>query len=134
MIDPSSDRAVYRQIADDLRNQVVGGHIGPGEWLQSAPRLAQEYGVAVETVRRALRLLHAEEVVVVEPNYGARVPEPVSRAQVSVPRGSTVIGRPATPDERAEYGIAEGGHILVVSLGGRVRAKYAEDRTELRIS
>jgi DNA-binding transcriptional regulator YhcF (GntR family) len=134
VIDPDSDRAVYRQIADDLRELITTEHIGPGRLLPSSRRLEQEYGVSRETIRGALNVLRQEGLVVTESGYGTRVREPEVRVMVPVPRGATVISRPATPDERAEHDITEGGWVLVVSLGGRERGTYAADRTELRFS
>lgn len=134
MIDPDSDRAVYRQIADDLRELITSGHIGPGRLLPSSRRLEQEYGVSRETVRRALEVLRREGLVVTESGHGTRVREQQPRDRVPVPRGASVISRPATPEERAEHDVAEGGHVLVVSLGGRVRGVYPTDRVELTCS
>ncbi len=58
VIDPSGDRAVYKQIADQLR----GGdqpreRLGPGDQLPSEAQLMAHYGVARMTARNALRLL-----------------------------------------------------------------------------
>lgn len=102
--------------------------------LPSATRLRQEYGVATGTVRRALDVLVKEGLIVVERSYGQRVREMQQREKVAVPRGSSVIARPATMDERRELGIPEGAHVLVVTVGGRVRGRYAADAVELTVS
>ena len=57
MIDPSADRAVFRQLADLLRGQIESGELGPGEPLPSELRLAQEYGISRTTVRQAIAQL-----------------------------------------------------------------------------
>ena len=54
MIDPSADRAVFRQLADLLRDQIQSGELAPGEPLPSELRLAQEYGISRTTVRQAM--------------------------------------------------------------------------------
>lgn len=118
-------------MADDLRESIVSGQLGPGEWLPSSKRLEQEYGVSRETVRRALAVLRGEGLILTEPSYGTRVREPQERAPVRVPRGATAISRPATPAERADLGIDDGGHVWVVSLGGRDRGVYRADSTVL---
>lgn len=102
--------------------------------LPSATRLRQEYGVATGTVRRALEVLVKEGLIIVERSYGQRVREPQPRDKVPVPRGASVISRPATLDERRKLGLTEGAHVLVVTLGGRERGKYAADSTELRFA
>lgn len=134
MINPDSDRPVYRQIADELRVLITSGHIGPGKLLPSSTRLEQEFGYSRETIKRALGVLRSEGLVDTERGVGTRVREPAPRERVAVPRGARVISRPASPGERAELGIPEGGYVLVVSLGGRQRSVHAADWTELHFS
>ena len=45
-IDPASDRAVYKQIADHLRAAVARGRLHEGEQLPSEAQLMEHYGVA----------------------------------------------------------------------------------------
>ena len=59
-IDPASDRAVYKQIADHLRAAIAQGRLGPGDQLPSEAQLMAHYGVARMTARNALRLLQDE--------------------------------------------------------------------------
>ncbi|OKI47254.1 winged helix-turn-helix domain-containing protein [Micromonospora sp. CB01531] len=134
MIDFRAERAVYQQLADLLREQIVSGDVEPGGLLPSSTRLEQEHGVSRETVRRALAVLRSEGLVVTEPSYGTRVRVAEERARVAVPRGASVISRPATVEEREQLDVALGGHVLVVMVGGRVRGRYAADRTELTFS
>ncbi|TDC42111.1 winged helix-turn-helix domain-containing protein [Micromonospora sp. KC213] len=132
MIDFRAERAVYQQLADLLREEIASGRIGPGELLPSSKRLEQEHGVSRETVRRALAVLRGEGLIVTEPSYGTRVRVAEERKRVSVPRGASVISRPATAAEREQLDIPLGGHVLVVMVGGRVRGPvHAADRTEL---
>src|SRR5919205_3690522 len=79
MIDPSADRAVFRQLADLLRDQIESGELGPSEPLPSELRLAQEYGISRTTVRQAIAQLRTEGLVTVERPRGTfvRVPEEV---------------------------------------------------------
>lgn len=134
VIDPRSDRAVYRQLADLLRARIQSGELPPGALLPSEGRIQQEHGVGRETVRRALRVLRAEGLVVTRSGYGTAVSEPAEREPVRVPRGSTVISRPATADEQASLDIQAGGHVLVVTTGRQPSRVYAADRTELTFS
>lgn len=45
-IDPSSDRAVYKQIADHLRAAIGRERLKPGDQLPSEAQLMAHYGVA----------------------------------------------------------------------------------------
>ena len=77
MIDPSADRAVFRQLADLLRAQIESGELGPGEALPSELRLAQEYGISRTTVRQAIGQLRTEGLITVDRPRGTfvRIPE-----------------------------------------------------------
>ncbi|NUP30648.1 MAG: GntR family transcriptional regulator [Streptomycetaceae bacterium] len=68
-IDPTADRSVYRQIADQLRD-LAQDRLQPGDQLPSESQLVAHYGVTRVTVRRALELLKGEGVVVAEHGRG----------------------------------------------------------------
>ncbi|GHG60463.1 GntR family transcriptional regulator [Streptomyces griseocarneus] len=53
----------YERIADDLRESIRAGQLGPGERLPSETVLAEEYGRSVPTIREALRLLRDEGLI-----------------------------------------------------------------------
>ena len=72
-IDPTSDRPVYKQIADALRGQILGGQLKPGEKLPSEAALVSEYGVAQGTVRQSLGILRGEGLIVAEHGRGVFV-------------------------------------------------------------
>jgi len=59
-IDPASDRAVYKQIADHLREAIGRGRLREGDQLPSEAQLMGHYGVARMTIRSALRMLQSE--------------------------------------------------------------------------
>jgi GntR family transcriptional regulator len=73
----------YRQLAALLRARIESGDLGPGDQLPSESVLVQEHELARETVRRAVKLLRDEGLVITLPGRGTFVP----------PRG-----RPASPD------------------------------------
>jgi GntR family transcriptional regulator len=72
-IDPSSDRAVYKQIADHLRAAIGRERLGPGDQLPSEVQLMAHYGVARMTARNALRLLQDEGLITAEHGRGVYV-------------------------------------------------------------
>ncbi|MEU7697176.1 GntR family transcriptional regulator [Streptomyces sp. NPDC039028] len=51
---------LYRQVAADLRGQILDGQLGPGERLPSLRELQAHYGIAGMTARSALKLLQTE--------------------------------------------------------------------------
>lgn len=59
-IDPRSDRPIYHQIADELRDRILRGALAPGEKLPSETELVAAYGTTRTTVRQALRVLASE--------------------------------------------------------------------------
>jgi GntR family transcriptional regulator len=73
VIDPTSDRAVYKQIADDLREAVRRGELAPGSQLPSEQELIERHGVARGTIRQAINLLKSEGLVETEHGRGSFV-------------------------------------------------------------
>src|SRR5690349_20748407 len=72
-IDLHSDRPVYKQIADQLRDAIEGGQLGPGDRLPSEAHLMQHYGVARATARQATGVLQHEGLAVAEHGRGVFV-------------------------------------------------------------
>jgi GntR family transcriptional regulator len=72
-VDQTSDRAVYRQIADHLREAISRGRLPEGEQLPSEAQLMEHYGVARMTVRNALRILQDEGLTTAEHGRGVYV-------------------------------------------------------------
>jgi DNA-binding GntR family transcriptional regulator len=59
--------APWRQIHADLVRKIEGGGLPPGSRVPSIVALAQDYGVALTTVRKALDALKADGLVVTSP-------------------------------------------------------------------
>jgi GntR family transcriptional regulator len=59
--------APWRQIHADLVRQIESGKLAPGARVPSIVTLAQTYGVATTTVRKALDVLKADGLVVTSP-------------------------------------------------------------------
>ena len=60
----------YDELMEDLRAQILGGTIKPGEKLLSENRLAADYQVSRQTVRKALAILEEEGFVYAEHGRG----------------------------------------------------------------
>lgn len=62
-VDPVASPAPFEQLRQQLAEQIRGGGIAPGERLPTVRRLADDLGLAVNTVARAYRELEAEGLV-----------------------------------------------------------------------
>ncbi|MGW5690988.1 GntR family transcriptional regulator [Streptomyces asiaticus] len=84
VLDPTSDRAVFRQIADALREAIDKGRFREGDKLPSETELVDHFGVSRMTVRNALSLLQQEGLVLSEHGKGVFVrPRPPVRRLAS---------------------------------------------------
>lgn len=106
-VDPAADRPVYKQVADDLRDQINTGDLVPGEGLPGEARLADEYSVGVNSIRNALDILRGEGWIVTEKGVGSRVRAREERSVVDLPPGARVTVRPATEEERRRFGLSD---------------------------
>lgn len=59
-IAPSDPIPIYRQIVDQVRRQMAGGGLSPGQELPSVRALAQAHAINPMTVSKAYSLLEAE--------------------------------------------------------------------------
>jgi GntR family transcriptional regulator len=58
------------QIANELRERIRSGSLGPGALMPSEPELSRVYGVSRATARAALQVLEQEGLVIVRPKRG----------------------------------------------------------------
>jgi DNA-binding FadR family transcriptional regulator len=56
-------RKAYEQVADQLRELIVGGEIKPGHRLPNEAALSVQFGVSRATVREALRVLATQNLI-----------------------------------------------------------------------
>lgn len=131
MIDPTADRAVFRQLADLLRDQISSGTLGPGDPLPSELRLAQEYGLSRTSVRQAIAILRTEGLVNVERPRGTFVRPAEATETVPLRRGDVISARMPTEAERRSLHLAEGVPVLVVHATDGAEAVHPADRVRL---
>ena len=62
-VDPDAPEAPYEQVREQLRSQVLAGELTPGTKLPTVRRLADDLGLATNTVARAYRELEALGVI-----------------------------------------------------------------------
>ncbi len=72
-IDPTSDRPVYKQIADLIRQEIDRGQLEADDKLPSETELMRQFGKTRTTIRRAIGELAAEGRVRTERGVGAFV-------------------------------------------------------------
>ena len=75
-VDHHSPVALYRQLADLIRDQVRSGELAPRAALPSESWLCQRHGLGRGTVRRAMQALRDEGVVYTLPQRGTYVADP----------------------------------------------------------
>ncbi|HEY8474311.1 MAG TPA: GntR family transcriptional regulator [Natronosporangium sp.] len=76
----------YRHIAEQLRARITSGEFSPGSTLPSEAALCDEYGVARNTLRRALDQLTEERLIEVRPGRGRVVVTSPDAAGRALPR------------------------------------------------
>src|SRR3954470_19921543 len=75
VITPDREGAAYRQLAGILRDRIRSGALPVGQRMPSEKDLHDEFGLARETVRRALAVLRAEGLIDVRQGHGTFVAE-----------------------------------------------------------
>ncbi|MFI6599130.1 GntR family transcriptional regulator [Nonomuraea sp. NPDC050536] len=69
----NTGRPGYLQIADDLRAQIRGGSLAPGQPLPSTKQLAEQYDTSLSLVKMAVGVLRTEGLVVGQQGKGVFV-------------------------------------------------------------
>lgn len=72
----------WRQVRDQLAREIGGGRIKPGSRLAGELHLAEQYGVARQTIRQALARLEQEGLVVTRHGLGTFATDTVLKFQV----------------------------------------------------
>jgi GntR family transcriptional regulator len=130
-VDPRSDRPIYRQVADILRDQITNGTLAPGAMLPSEKQLADTYGIGRDAVRQAITSLRTEGLVVTRRGERATVRVYGPRRAVALDAGTTAIARMPTEAERAALALEHGSPVIVVSSVDGTPTLYPADSTVL---
>ena len=75
IIQNSSDKPIYQQIVDQVKDKVLTGVLQPGEALPSMRLLARELKISVITTKRAYDELEREGFLTTQPGRGSFVAE-----------------------------------------------------------
>jgi len=125
---PTAVPAIYRDVADRLRDAISDGTYPPGSQLPSESEVAETYGVSRNTARRTFAALRedglitshqgARRIVLAEPrlqNFNElRSFSRWARQIGEEPAGRVVRcgRRPATPEEAEQLGLAAAGQVV----------------------
>ncbi|WP_127553417.1 GntR family transcriptional regulator [Actinoplanes sp. OR16] len=131
-INPGSPEFPHRQISNQLKERVRRGDWQPGERLPSIPAMAEMFGVAKQTVQRAVDQLRVEGILITKPGSGTYVRgtrrrlNRLSRGRYGLHRGYHAdlaaryrqqlvrVGRePAPPEVADAFGVRDGTELLV---------------------
>lgn len=118
-----SGRALYRQVADELRARIEGpdAYLTPGDELPAEGDLQDEFEVGSQTIKKALLILVHEEVIVSERGQLHKVADRPEPTEVLVGPDAVVTGRIARPQDAEKHRVLEGSYVLVVVEGNRER-------------
>ena len=106
--------AKYRQIADDLREQITTATLPPGSQLPTEPKLAASYGASRSTVRLAIGLLIQQGLVETRQGIGTYVTQPPTPLTVVLSREEDWrAGQTADAETAAALDIAEGTQVVL---------------------
>ncbi|MBR0131240.1 MAG: GntR family transcriptional regulator [Firmicutes bacterium] len=73
LISNSSDRPIYEQIGEQIRDQIISGSLAEGDALPSMRLLAKELRISVITTKRAYEELEREGFIETVPGKGCFV-------------------------------------------------------------
>jgi DNA-binding transcriptional regulator YhcF (GntR family) len=133
VIDPEGAQPVYLQVAANLRARIESGEWPPRRRLRSVDALADEYGVARNTMLKAIGHLRDLGYVYTVRNWGTVVragDEDI--AVVVMEPGSRGTIREATGQERGRLDLPEGAYVLVVERDGGEVEVLPADKVEIR--
>lgn len=106
---PLTNRALYEEVAELLRERIFKQELAPGSWIDEL-KLAEEYGISRTPLREALKVLAAEGLVTMKVRRGAYVTEVSERDLADVYHllallesdAAGVVAQQATPAQMAE--------------------------------
>ncbi len=135
-IEPAGGVALWRQIADTIRLDIIGGKLESGDKLDGELPLAERFGVNRHTVRRAIAVLVEEGVLRAEHGRGTFVAE-ARRLSYPVGRRTRFGEGHGRPDARAAAASCWSSRIeratarLAQALGVKVGTRLIRNESRL---
>ncbi|OZM72826.1 GntR family transcriptional regulator [Amycolatopsis antarctica] len=94
--EPVTTVRAYERIVEQIEQAVLSGQLSPGERLPGERELMTQFGVSRSTVREALRVLQAGDVI---------------RSKPGDPRGPEVLGASAATLQKSMHRLARAEHM-----------------------
>lgn len=132
-LDPDSARTPSQQIANALRSAILLGTFAADEKLPSQHELARHFGVARETVKTALRVLHNDRLIVSRQGAGAFVRLRQGNPTTLVDILRTAFDRPHVTIDYAGFNGETLSNTLVDSLDDLAAGRLTADSFRLRM-
>ena len=122
-------RPLYLQVRDVLVQRIVVGHWRPGATLPNETQLAQQLGISIGTVRKALDLMEMERIVTRRQGRGTFVNDfassetPLLFSAFCNLEGQNISGQKvgksleriaASPEEAARLGVRRGDELIKI--------------------
>ena len=135
---PLRERALYEQVAEQLRSRIMAHTLHPGSWIDEQA-IAAEFGISRTPLREALKVLAAEGLVTMKLRRGAYVTEVSDRDLVEVYHllallesdAAAVVAQHASAAQIAEL---ESLHQEIeTQVADRVRFFAANERFHMRL-
>jgi GntR family transcriptional regulator len=125
---------MYQQIADELRNRIESGALGPGQQLPTELELREEFRASRNTIRDAIKLLSSLGLVESRPGSGTYVIQKIDPFVTILTTSPEIAGGSVDPEGAAYLSEVSSSHRKAkVSLPEvRVQAPGAEIANRLR--
>jgi DNA-binding transcriptional MocR family regulator len=128
--DLGSGQVTHWHAANRLREEIMS-NLAPGDKLDSEQALADRYGVARNTMRKAIAQLREEGILASRHGRGTFVAAIPRRRQISLRPGDRARARLPDDSERDHRGLPPGVPVLVVMrAAGRIEY-YDSSRTDI---
>lgn len=109
-VDRDSDVAPFEQLRAGVVAAIDAGELAPGDRLPTVRALAQELGLAPNTVAKAYRVLEADGVVETRGRHGTRVALDADAARRAAAEAARAYAERVT-----ELGLAPGAAVALVT-------------------
>jgi len=118
---------MYRQIAEDLREQIESGSIAPGQQLRTELELREHYGASRNTVRDAIKWLTTLGLVETKPGQGTFVVQKID------PFVTTLTADPKRPGGNKVVAPGEDGYGEIDRSPAEGQRKLTVKKTQVEI-
>jgi GntR family transcriptional regulator len=120
---------MYRQIAEDLREQIKSGGLEPGEQMRTELELREHYGASRNTVRDAIKWLAILGLVETKPGQGTFV---VRKIDPYVTTLTADPKRPGDDDDDVVTGTEEGNRYGAEVERQKRKPSYSKPQVEVQ--